>query len=58
MLNLVYWEWNCKCSDEHQILAPHVNKIPQIIIDTFEKYGFIWGEKWYHHDTMHFALCI
>ncbi|MEJ2663631.1 MAG: M15 family metallopeptidase, partial [Spirochaetia bacterium] len=20
----------------------------------FEKYGFIWGGKWYHYDTMHF----
>ncbi len=49
-----YWEWDCKCTDERQILAPHVNKIPQIIIDTFEKYGFIWGGKWYHYDTMHF----
>jgi hypothetical protein len=49
-----YWEWDCKCTDEHQILAPHLSKIPQIIIDTFEKYGFIWGGKWYHYDTMHF----
>ncbi|QKQ24798.1 M15 family metallopeptidase [Candidatus Ruthia endofausta] len=36
------------------MLASHVNKIPQIIIDTFEKYSFIWDGKWYHHDTMHF----
>jgi hypothetical protein len=49
-----YWEWDCKCADEHQILTPHKNKIPQIIIDTFEKHGFIWGGKWYHYDTMHF----
>lgn len=49
-----YWEWDCKCTDEHKILAPHTSKIPQIIIDTFEKYGFIWGGKWYHYDTMHF----
>jgi hypothetical protein len=48
------WEWDCKCTDEHRILAPHTSKIPQIIIDTFEKYGFIWGGKWYHYDTMHF----
>ncbi|WP_265937085.1 M15 family metallopeptidase [Aliarcobacter butzleri] len=20
----------------------------------FEKYGFIWGGRWYHFDTMHF----
>jgi len=30
------------------------NKIPQGIIDIFEKHGFIWGGKWYHYDTMHF----
>ena len=24
------------------------------VIDTFEKYGFIWGRKWYHYDAMHF----
>ena len=23
-------------------------------LKTFEKYGFIWGGKWYHFDTMHF----
>ena len=20
----------------------------------FEKYGFVWGGRWYHYDTMHF----
>ncbi|MBP9613702.1 MAG: M15 family metallopeptidase, partial [Sulfurospirillum sp.] len=19
-----------------------------------EKYGFVWGGRWYHYDTMHF----
>ena len=28
--------------------------IPQIIVDTFEKQGFIWGGRWLHYDTMHF----
>ena len=28
--------------------------IPQIIVDTFEKQGFIWGGRWRHYDTMHF----
>jgi hypothetical protein len=24
------------------------------LIKIFEKYGFIWGGKWNHYDTMHF----
>jgi peptidoglycan L-alanyl-D-glutamate endopeptidase CwlK len=30
------------------------NRIPMRIVEIFEKYGFIWGGKWYHYDTMHF----
>lgn len=48
-----YWEWACKCTNEDALIK-YKNKIPQIIIDIFEKYGFIWGGKWYHYDTMHF----
>jgi len=48
-----YWQWDCKCSDETKKLK-YKNQIPQEIIDIFEKYGFIWGGKWYHYDTMHF----
>ena len=48
-----YWQWDCKCKDERKKLG-YVNRIPQIIVDTFEKHGFIWGGKWYHYDTMHF----
>ena len=48
-----YWQWDCKCTSEKVDLS-HKNKIPQGIIDIFEKHGFIWGGKWYHYDTMHF----
>lgn len=41
-----YWRWN-----KNLIYA---NKIPKKIVDIFEKYGFIWGGRWYHYDTMHF----
>jgi hypothetical protein len=48
-----YWQWDCKCTTEN-IDLNYKNKIPQGIIDIFEKHGFIWGGKWYHYDTMHF----
>jgi len=27
---------------------------PVLIIEAFERHGFIWGGKWWHYDTMHF----
>lgn len=33
---------------------PYRNTVPLEIVRVFEKYGFIWGGKWYHYDTMHF----
>lgn len=41
-----YWQWNKSLS--------YRNRIPIEIVNIFEKYGFIWGGKWYHYDTMHF----
>ncbi|MGZ3999739.1 MAG: M15 family metallopeptidase [Mucilaginibacter sp.] len=48
-----YWQWACKCTNENAELK-YQNRIPQVIVDIFEKHGFIWGGKWYHYDTMHF----
>ena len=48
-----YWQWDCKCTSENVDLI-YKNKIPYEIVAVFEKYGFIWGGKWYHYDTMHF----
>ncbi|MFV0537505.1 MAG: M15 family metallopeptidase [Dysgonomonas sp.] len=48
-----YWQWDCRCSLETTTLG-YKNQIPQLIVDIFEKHGFIWGGKWYHYDTMHF----
>ncbi len=45
-----YWLWEKK-SDK---IANYKNQIPKEIIRIFEKYGFIWGGRWYHYDTMHF----
>ncbi|HWD89059.1 MAG TPA: M15 family metallopeptidase [Mucilaginibacter sp.] len=48
-----YWQWTCKCTNENANLK-YQNRIPQVIVDIFERHGFIWGGKWYHYDTMHF----
>ncbi len=48
-----YWQCDCKCQNEDAKLG-YKNKIPLGLVDIFEKYGFIWGGKWYHYDTMHF----
>ncbi|MDD3462953.1 MAG: SH3 domain-containing protein [Sulfurospirillaceae bacterium] len=41
-----YWKW-----DKQYRFS---NAIPKIIVDIFERYGFVWGGRWYHYDTMHF----
>lgn len=48
-----YWLWsNPKCLETDKIR--YLNRIPIEIVKAFEKYGFIWGGRWYHYDTMHF----
>lgn len=45
-----YWKWTRKVKGR----IPYKNQFPQEVVHLFEQYGFIWGGKWYHHDTMHF----
>jgi hypothetical protein len=45
-----YWEWS-KLKGGKLVWR---NRIPPQIGEIFERYGFIWGAKWYHFDTMHF----
>ena len=44
-----YWLWDKGKKD-----FTYKNRIPLEIVEIFEKYGFIWGGRWYHYDTMHF----
>lgn len=46
-----YWRWG---KPDKNGKYPYKNLIPIEIVEVFEKYGFIWGGKWYHYDTMHF----
>jgi hypothetical protein len=48
-----YWQWDCGCKNEDAALK-YKNRIPMGIVEIFEKYGFIWGGRWKHYDTMHF----
>lgn len=48
--NSNYWLWDKTNRNKYQ----YKNKIPLEIVEIFEKYGFIWGGRWYHYDTMHF----
>jgi hypothetical protein len=45
-----YWLWQTAKGGN----IPYRNRMPQEIVDIFERHGFIWGGKWYHYDTMHF----
>lgn len=48
-----YWLWaNPSAAETDKI--KYKNRIPIEIVNVFEKYGFIWGGRWYHFDTMHF----
>lgn len=45
-----YWRWDLTCNGD----VSYRNRIPEKIVQIFERHGFIWGGKWKHYDTMHF----
>ena len=46
-----YWRWADRAEGD---AGPFDNRFPPEIVATFERYGFIWGGKWHHFDSMHF----
>lgn len=48
-----YWKWKYPDASETKRIK-YENRIPMEIVRIFERYGFIWGGRWYHYDTMHF----
>jgi hypothetical protein len=46
-----YWRWSGAAQGE---ATEYDNRIPEEIVQAFERYGFIWGGKWHHFDGMHF----
>jgi hypothetical protein len=45
--------WKSEASSELAKIG-YKNSMPLSVVQIFEKYGFIWGGRWYHYDTMHF----
>ncbi|HEQ70975.1 MAG TPA: M15 family peptidase [Spirochaetia bacterium] len=50
-----YWLW-AKRSAPDWFTLPLSRRLlpPASFIETFEKYGFVWGGKWFYFDTIHF----
>jgi len=50
-----YWRWAIKAEEgDGSRVIEYKNRIPLELVEIFEEYGFVWGGKWYHYDTMHF----
>lgn len=44
-----YWKWATREAGEKRVLY-----YPKELVETFEKYNFVWGGKWGHFDILHF----
>lgn len=47
-----YWAWAGYREGQAGIVFR--NRFPLALVQVFERHGWIWGGRWYHHDTMHF----
>jgi len=50
----VYWRW----AGPNWFTIPYERRYhpPDVVIEAFEAYGFIWGGKWRFFDTIHFEF--
>lgn len=50
-----YWLWKNPGKGETDRIV-YANRFPHVLVQIFERHGFIWGGRWYHYDTMHFEF--
>ena len=51
----VYWLWSSRYKgDWWNIPIDERDEAPQKVVEIFEKYGFVYGGKWFRFDCMHF----
>lgn len=48
-----YWLWT---GAKEGAVGAYDNDIPENLVMTLERFGFIWGGKWHHFDGMHFEF--
>jgi hypothetical protein len=48
-----YWRW-IKTDAQEAVAIERIANYPDAIYAIMEKYGFIWGGKWMHYDTVHY----
>lgn len=48
-----YWLWT---GAREGAVGHYENAIPESLVTTMERFGFIWGGKWHHFDGMHFEF--
>ncbi len=46
-----YWRWT---GSTEGAVGPYRNRVPWSLVETLERFGFVWGGKWHHFDGMHF----
>ena len=49
-----YWLWDLQRARKTSSQLTFHNRVPDRIVEIFEKEGFLWGGRWYYYDTMHF----